>query len=149
MVKSLKNALSGMMKTQKISLFLIIFALFTTSGCKPSHPHVRYFASALGKEIKILVCKEKYNPTDPCGIRDVKVDADLGKTVYLNINGVIDEKEIQSIVDAVTAFRGTEYKTIPIEITFYDAFIKYSLDNNAHIRTNSKVIYKITLKGEI
>ena len=141
-----------MIKTQKRSLSLAIVLLVVTiiaiSACKPTHPNIQHFASALGKEIKMLVCKEKYVPANPCGDRDVKVEADALRTVYLTVNGVVEKREILSIVDAVIAFRGEKYKAIPIEITFYAGFKKHILGDGAHVRTNSEVVYKTTLKGE-
>ena len=137
------------------SLVLVMLIVFVGNGlllsaCKPVHPQIQDFARDLVKQVKTQVCKNlKYSPGDSCGTRDVKFEADSWRTVYINIYGVVDEKEIRSLIDFTKAFRGEEYKAIPVVMTFYDGFEIRKLDNGkGFIKIQGKIVNEITLKGE-
>jgi hypothetical protein len=134
-----------MIKTQKrslsIAVVLLVVAVIAIAACKPTHPRIHDFSRALAKEIKTLVCKGKYVPANPCGNRDVRFEDDSGRTVYINVYGVVDKEEIFSLVDFAATFRGEEYKAIPIVMTFYAELRK------PNTFKNPKIVYEITLKG--
>lgn len=122
---------------------MVIATLVAVSACKPTHPRIQYFAIDLVKQVKTQVCKDlKHGPGDPCGTRDVRFESESGRTVYINVYGVVDANEIRSLVDFTKAFRGEEYKAIPIAMTFYVELRK------PNTLISPKVIYEITLKGE-
>ncbi|MEW6620490.1 MAG: hypothetical protein AB1422_14335 [bacterium] len=137
-----------MIKTQKrtpsIAVVLLVVAVIAVSACKPTHPNIGGFARDLAKEIYVRVCPAKYVPGERCGNRDVRVEDDSGRTVYINVYGVVDKDEIRSLVDFAAAFRGEEYKAIPIVMTFYAELREV---NTLKALIGPKVIYKIKLRG--
>jgi len=139
-----------MKKTQKRNLSILVVSLIVAfvvvSACKPTHPQIQDFARDLAKQVKKQVCGDRYKQGHPypCGDRDVRFEAESWRTVYINVYGVVDRNEILSLIDFTTAFRGEEYKAIPIVMTFY---AKLREVNTLRALIGPKVVYKITLKG--
>ncbi len=128
-----------------IAVVLLVVAVIAISACKPTHPNIGGFARDLTEEIKVLVCKgREYVSGEPCGNRAVRYEDESGRTVYINVYGVVDKKEILSLVDFAATFRGEKYKAIPIVMTFY---IELREVNTLKALIGPKVVYKTTLKG--
>jgi len=123
-----------------IAVILLVVMVIAIPACEPRHPNIGGFARDLTNEIHMRVCSGKYVP-DICGNRDVRVEDDSGRTVYINVYGVVDKKEILSLVDFAATFRGEEYKAIPIVMTFYAEL------REPNTLKNPKVVYEIKLKG--
>lgn len=122
---------------------IVIAVLIAVAACKPTHPQIQDFARDLAKQVKKQVCGDRYKQGHPypCGDRDVRFEAESWRTVYINLYGVVDDKEISSLVEFTKSFRGEEYKAIPVVMTFYADLRK------PNTLKNPKVVYKVTLKG--
>ena len=100
---------------------VIIYAVFLTglSACEKPHIGTRQLAIDLTKQLNDKVCPAGYIPAQPCNGKDVRFDADLGTVAYINIYGVTNEAEIETLTNFSAKFREERDKRIPVYLTFY------------------------------
>lgn len=113
-MKNMSNMISLFTK-----MLCSIFVITAISACDTPHNGTRKFAIDLTKQMNDKICPAGYSPSQPCGGRDVRFDADWGAIAYINIYGVTNESEIDRLIKFATKFRDERDKRIPVDLTFY------------------------------